>query len=272
MTNLLDVQNYWQEHPLHSYELCELGTPQFFENLDCIKRNDIEKFALPFFAFTSFRGKKVLDAGCGPGWFTIQYALGSAEVTAVDLTPRAVELTLQHLAYKKLAANVREANIENLPFEDESFDLVISLGVLHHTPKITLALHECFRVLKSGGQAKIALYHKGILHQPLIFKLMQQVMRLLGVKHPGADLSRTARDVDEFIRQYDGIRNPVGIGKTTREWKGELRQAGFKIKRHELHYFPRRFLPCQRWIPDFVHAILDRLFGALIYFDLVKPK
>ena len=272
MTNLLEVRNYWQEHPLHSYELGELGTLEFFDNLHRIKSQDIEKFALPFLAFNSFAGKKVLDAGCGPGWFTVQYALGEAEVTAIDLTPRAVELTRRHLAFKRLTAEVREANVEKMPFEDETFDLIVSLGVLHHTPKTALAFHECFRVLKRDGTAKFALYHKGILHQPLIFKLMQRLMRLLGVRHPGADLSRTAGDVDEFIRQYDGIHNPVGIGKTTREWKKALQQAGFKIKRHELHYFPRRFIPCQRWIPDFIHKILDRMFGTLVYFDLVKPN
>ncbi len=272
MTDLLQVRQYWQEHPLHSFELGELGTAGFFENLDQIKRRDIEKYAIPFFDFNEFKGKKVLDVGCGPGWFTVQYTLGGAHVTAIDLTPCAVELTQKHLAYKNLTANVQEANAENLPFEDEKFDLVISLGVLHHTPKTLEAFRECFRMLKQGGKAKIALYQKGILLHPRVFKIVRKMMQILGVKHPGADLSRSANNIDEFIRQYDGVGNPLGVAKTIREWKEELEQVGFGVKSHELHYFPRRFIPFQRWIPNFVHANLDRHFGTLVYFELEKAS
>ena len=271
MADLLEVRKYWQEHPLHSYELGALWTPKFFENLARIKREDIEKFALRFWAFDSFAGKKILDVGCGPGWFTVQYALGGAEVTAVDLTPRAVDLTRKYLEYKKIGANVQEANAENMPFSDRFFDFVLSAGVLHHTPYPEAAFRECFRVLKRGGVAKIVLYHKGLLHRKGVFGLMRMLMRFLRVRHPGSDLSQTAKDPDDFIRQYDGSSNPVGIGKTTAEWSRDLRQAGFLIQRRELHYFPSRFVPFHRWIPEFVHAFLDRTFGTLIYFDLRKP-
>lgn len=269
MAELSEVRNYWQEHPLHSFELGGLGSARFFENLDLIKKGDIEKYALPFFGFGNFKGKRILDVGCGPGWFSVQYALGGAQVTAIDLTRHAVELTQKHLAYKGLTADVQEANAEDLPFDCEQFDLVISLGVLHHTPKTELAFAECYRVLKPGGAAKIALYHKGILHRPLVFRFLRKIMQVLDIKHPGADLSKT-HDIDEFVRQYDGADNPLGIAKTTKEWKEDLKQAGFAVKSYELHYFPKRFIPFRHWIPDFLHSFLDRNFGTLIYFELAK--
>lgn len=271
IARLSEVRDYWNEHPLHSYELGRLGTPGFFDDLDRIKRSDIEKFAIPFWAFDAFRGKRVLDIGSGPGWFTVQYALGGAKVTAIDLTPRAVELTRKYLELKKLRAEVQEASAENLPFQDKGFDLVLSAGVLHHTPNPLSAFRECFRVLRPGGSAKMALYHKGVLHSPVLFAVTRTLMKLWGVKHPGADLPRTAKDPDDFIRQYDGAGNPVGIGKTTAEWSRDLKSAGFSIARHELHYFPTRFIPFQNWIPGFFHHGLDRAFGALIYFDLIRP-
>jgi hypothetical protein len=94
-------------------------------------------------------------------------------------------------------------------------------------------------------------------------------MKLFQVKHPGANLA-VANDVDEFIRQYDGFGNPVGIGKTKKEWSEMLEMAGFHTRGTEIHFFPKRFLPFGGKIPDCIHYVLDRFFGTMIYFDLKK--
>lgn len=270
MATVEDVRNYWNEHPLLSYELEAPGSPAFFDALDHAKVDDSDKFALGYWGFDSFRDKKLLDIGCGPGWVAMMYANGGANVTAVDLTPAAVELAKKHLAYKSVTADVREANAEQLPFADETFDVVVSSGVLHHTPDTCRAFREAARVLKAGRPAKITLYHKGILHSPALFWLVKLVMQAAGVKHPGADLGKKASNVDDFIRQYDGFENPVGIGKSTSSWIADLEQAGFRVDAWELHYFPKRFLPFSRFVPDWLHAFLDTNFGTMIYFDLTK--
>ncbi len=94
------VRAYWEAHPLLSYELEAPGSPRFFDELDRVKREDIERFAMKYWDFAAYRGKSVLDVGCGPGWVTVQYAAAGANVTAVDLTSAAVELTKKHLAYR----------------------------------------------------------------------------------------------------------------------------------------------------------------------------
>ncbi len=270
MADIEDVRRYWNAHPLLSHELGEPGTPAFFAALDRIKRGDSERYALPYWAFDKFPGKRVLDVGCGPGWLTVQYAKGGAIVDAVDLTPRAVEITRAHLASCGLTANVRTANAEALPFADGSFDLVISSGVLHHTPDTFKAFRECRRVLKPGGIAKITLYRKGIAHNRFTFMFTRRLMRLAGMKHPGADPARDARDVDDFIRQYDGTGNPIGIAKSNADWAAMLERAGFEVESAEVHFFPRRFLPFARFVPDAVHRLLDALTGTMVYFDLTK--
>ena len=266
-----DVRRYWQEHPLFSYEVGEPGTPSFFERLDEIKKIDVERFSRAYWEFDRFQGRRVLDVGCGPGWLTVQYALAGARVTAIDLTSTAVDLTRRFLVYKGLDAEVREANAESLPFPSGEFDLVVSSGVLHHTPNVQKALSECQRVLKDGAHAKLTFYHKGLLHGPLVFRATRTAMRLFGVKHPGADLARTSVSVDDFIRQYDGAANPIGVGKTTAEWTRQLAAAGFTVSDHELHFFPKRFLPLSQIVPTAIHRWLDSRVGTMIYFRADKP-
>lgn len=266
-----DVHRYWNENPLFTHELPDVGSSAYFDALDEIKRSDVERFSTSFWQFDAFRERRVLDVGCGPGWISVQYALRGAHVDSVDLTERAVDLTNAHLAHRGLSATVRVGNAEDLPFDDATFDLVVSSGVLHHTPNTPQAFSECLRVLKPGGRAKITLYRKGALHHPALFWLTRAVMRLLSVRHPGADLSKEATNVDDFIRRYDGADNPIGIAYTDRQWRDMLIKAGFTYERHEVHFFPRRFVPTPRLIPEAMHRALDRRLGTMVYFDLLRP-
>lgn len=271
MAGIEEVKQYWEKHPLYGYELENIGSKEFFDNIDRIKREDVERFALKYWEFDKFRDRLVSDIGCGPGWLTVNYASNGARVYAIDLTSRAVSLTTEFLRYYGLRANVGEGNAEDLVFKDNFFDLVVASGVLHHTPDIFRAMKEVYRVLKPGGKAKLTLYYKGILHKKLIFTIVRIVMGFLRIKHPGVNLSKEARDIDDFIRQYDGINNPIGIGKTHKEWGDMLKQAGFIINSHQLHFFPRRFIPFKKVIPRFIHWLLDKYLGTMVYFDLHKP-
>lgn len=263
-----DVRAYWNSKPLFSHEVAEVGSPAYFDRIDTIKRTDVERFGMEYWEFDRFKGKNVLDIGCGPGWLTTQYARGGANVTAIDLTDAAVELTRKHLAYRGLHGTVSTANAEALPFDDGTFDLVASSGVLHHTPDTQATFRESLRVLRPGGTAKITLYRLGVLHQPTVFRLTKATMRLLGVRHPGADMAGTASGVEDFVRQYDGAGNPIGIAKTNEEWAEDLRRAGFVVVRTENHFFPARFLPMR--VPRSAHLFLDRTLGTMVYFTLRK--
>ena len=218
MPGVEEVKEYWNRNPLFSYEVENVGSRAFFDRLDEIKRNDVERFSFTYWEFPSFSGKRVLDVGCGPGWIAVMYAQAGAIVTAVDLTSTAVELTKRNIEQHGLTAVVREANAEELPFDSNTFDLVVSSGVLHHTPDFKRAITECFRVLRPGGTAKLTFYRKGILHHRFVWPFTCLAMRLVGMRHPGADRAIHSITVEDFVRQYDGAANPVGIAMTNSQW------------------------------------------------------
>ena len=111
----------------------------------------------------AFGGKRCLDAGCGGGRATIMMAeAGASEVVALDLSKTNVETTLMR-AQRRGCSNVvaREASLLDVPLEDESFDVVWSNGVLHHTGDTDGSLKEITRLLRPGGWMWLYLYGSG---------------------------------------------------------------------------------------------------------------
>jgi hypothetical protein len=93
-------------------------------------------------------------------------------------------------------------------------------------------------------------------------------MRVSGARHPGADLGRESTSVADFVRQYDGAENPVGIAKKEGDWASDLRVAGWEVVSVERHYFPARMVPPMRYAPRWVRRIVDRYFATMVYFTL----
>ena len=102
-----------------------------------------------------FRGKRVLDAGCGIGRHAYYAAQYGAQVWAVDISD-AVEVAARNTA--GTGAHVIQADLNHLPFREESFDLVYSMGVLHHLPEPETAFRYLLRFVKPGGEFRMFLY------------------------------------------------------------------------------------------------------------------
>lgn len=138
----------------------EFGTREFFDEVERHRYEEYAPWMPSVMGFNGFAGARLLEVGCGMGSDLLQFARGGAKVTGVDLTPRSVEITRHRFQLYDERGDFVLSDGEHLPFADESFDVVYSNGVLHHTPDTAGAVQEVHRVLKRGGLAKVMLYHK----------------------------------------------------------------------------------------------------------------
>lgn len=123
-------------------------------------RYRLEPYIRDFARFSDWTGKDVLEIGVGLGADHQSFAEAGARLCGIDLTERAIKHTLARFDLLSLHSDLRVADAEALPYADDTFDLVYSWGVLHHTPDTPTAIGEVRRVLRPGGTATIMIYHK----------------------------------------------------------------------------------------------------------------
>lgn len=111
----------------------------------------------------SAKGKKTLDAGSGTGRLSIRLLEAGADVTALDISPEMLAI----LKSKNPDIETVEGDLENMPFEDRTFDMVFSSLALVHLKKIEPFLDECYRVLKDDGKLILVNVH---YRKPMVLK------------------------------------------------------------------------------------------------------
>ena len=142
----------------------ELGTREFFDGIERHRYTEYAPWMPRVMEFEKVRGARLLEIGCGMGTDLLQFARNGARCVGIDLTPRSVEITRHRFHLYGAEAGLMISDGEHLPFRDESFDVVYSNGVLHHTPDTAGAIREVYRVLRQGGVAKVMLYHRHSLN------------------------------------------------------------------------------------------------------------
>ena len=157
---LEDVRSYWNEY-VNDIEITQhpVGSPEFFEALEKYRYDKID-YLLDYVDFPQYKSKKILEIGCGVGNDLMQFARAGADVSARDITENAVKLAAANLAREGYKGDIKQGNAEALDFPDDTFDVVYSHGVLHHTVDTEKSIGEVRRVLKPGGEAIIMLYNR----------------------------------------------------------------------------------------------------------------
>src|SRR5262245_58812711 len=256
------VREFWQAHPCGSkFSDAPIGSPEFFARVEAHRYE--KEWHIPEAAdFNAARGLRVLEIGCGIGTDGLRFAKAGAVYSGVDLTEAAVELAKKNFAVFGITGDFRVADAEMLDFANESFDLVYSHGVLHHTPDIDAAVREIRRVLRPCGRAIVMLYHRGSYNYHIGIRVLRRLGAGLlqseqGIKlihnltrEPIDSLREHARlalkngefSAEKFLSQStDGAGNPLARVYSRREARELFKD--FREVRLQTYFLNKRFIP-----------------------------
>jgi SAM-dependent methyltransferase len=258
------VRAFWQANPCGvKFADAAPGTRHFYELVEAHRY--AKEWHIPVAAdFRSARDLKVLEIGCGLGTDGAQFAEAGADYTGVDLTEAAVDLARKRFELFDLPGKLQTADAENLDFADESFDLVYSHGVLHHTPETAKAVKEVHRVLRPGGHAVVMLYHRGSYNYRVNISVLRRAGAHLLKWEPGvklinkitgepldslrrhAKLLKTEKESylkpEEFLSQNtDGAGNPLARVYSRREARELFKD--FSEVTLKTYFLNKRWLP-----------------------------
>ncbi len=162
MTSIDNVRAFWDARPCNvRHGVSEVGTRDYFDEVEA-RRYFVEPHIPSFADFARWRGKRVLEVGCGIGTDAINFARAGADVTVVDLSEKSLDLCRRRFEVYGLPLKSFLGSVEELSdvVPVEPYDLVYSFGVLHHTPLPEWALREIREHLRPGGELRAMVYAK----------------------------------------------------------------------------------------------------------------
>ncbi|MGQ0743222.1 MAG: methyltransferase domain-containing protein [Acidimicrobiales bacterium] len=154
------VQQQWNSDPCGSQYVksADPHTLDWYLEAERYRYQEYGPWMRSTMEFEAWNGRKVLEIGAGMGTDLAQFAASGAVVTDYDLSAGHLERARENFALRGLRATFLHGDAETLPLEDETFDLVYSNGVIHHTPNTDRVVAEAYRVLKPGGQVTVMVY------------------------------------------------------------------------------------------------------------------
>jgi len=267
-----EVISFWDRRPCNIHHSPKpIGTREYFDEVE--KRKYFVEPHIPRFAqFERWKGKKVLEIGCGIGTDTINFARHGAHVTAIDISPKSVNLVAIRAKVYGLEDKIKlyVGNAEKLSeiIPPEPYDLVYSFGVIHHTPHPE-------RVI-----AQVRLHY---CHTDTVFKLMVyhryswKVLWILFKYGKGRFW-----DLKRLIAQYSEAQTgcPVTYTFSKREITKLLERNAFRVQRIWIdHIFPYKISSYKQYqyekvwyfrhLPSSLFRFLETHFGWHMCIDAI---
>lgn len=159
---ITEVKKFWDDRPCnirHSDK--DIGTKEYFDEVEA-KKFFVEPHILDFTEFSNWEGKKVLEIGCGLATVGANFAINGAEYTGVELSESSLELAKKRFEVIGQSGNFYYGNAEELSsfVPAETYDLIYSFGVIHHSPYPEKIISEIKKYMNENSTLKIMLYAK----------------------------------------------------------------------------------------------------------------
>ncbi|MBI2010698.1 MAG: methyltransferase domain-containing protein [Candidatus Colwellbacteria bacterium] len=255
------VRKFWDDRPCNiRHSPKEVGTLEYFEQVR-ERRYFVEQHIAGFTQFERWEGKSVLEVGCGIGTDTIEFAKAGARVTAVDLSPKSLEIARRRFEVYGLDATLVEANAETLSkaIPPRPYDLVYSWGVIHHTPNPGDALEEFRKYCGRETEVRVMVYAKW----------SWKVLWII-VKFGKGMFWKWRKLVGEYSEAQEG--SPVTYVYSAREARVLFEAHGFEVLSigkdfifpFSVPYYRKyqyRKVWYFRWMPRFLFRALERFLG-----------
>lgn len=212
-----EVARFWDARPCNvQHSPRSVGTREYFDEVEA-RRYFVEPHIPRFAEFERWRGKRVLEIGCGIGTDTMNFARHGALVTAADVSERSVNIARERADVYGLGDRIRfyvgdaERLSDFVPVEH--YDLVYSFGVIHHTPRPERVIEQIKHYVRPGSTVKIMVYHRrswkvlGILlaHGHGRFWAVDQVVAKHSEAQTGCPITYTYLP-GQVMRLLDGFR------------------------------------------------------------------
>jgi 2-polyprenyl-3-methyl-5-hydroxy-6-metoxy-1,4-benzoquinol methylase len=257
------VREYWDARPVNiRHSPKPVGTREYFDEVEA-RKYFVEPHIPGFAEFDRWKGNRVLEIGCGIGTDTINFARAGAEVAAVELSGKSLEIAEQRARVYGLEDRVHfyQGNGEELDsfLPRERFDLVYSFGVIHHTPHPERVLRQIRDFVAPGGTVKIMVYHRRS------WKVLWILLR-----YGKGRFWRASELVARFSEAETG--SPVTYTYTRQGFRRLMEENGFRVREVRVdHIFPHRIRDYVRyryvkvwyfrWMPTWMFRWLERRFG-----------
>lgn len=255
--NIYDnIRDFWNEQPCGSTHMdYPLGSKEYFDNFDPYYI-DLYPYLLPFIDLESLKGRTVMEIGLGSGVTLHRISEVADMCFGLDISDKTIELNEKRKALYSLKYDLINASATQIPLEDNSVDVVVSIGCLHHIPDIDKAIAEIHRVLKPNGLLKGMVYYRHSYRNRFYIPRMIR-------KNP----KWKGKTVDECIcEMYDGKGNPYGVVYSKEEIQNLL--AKFSITKFQIENFEGSelgrawgIIPRKVWL-----ATLGKVLGLDLYF------
>ncbi len=199
-----EVKEFWDGRPCnirHSQK--ELGTREYFDEV-ADKKFFVEPHIKSFSNFNEWNGKRVLEIGCGLATVGINFASHGANYTGVELSEESLDLAKQRFDVYNMKGEFYSGNAEELSsfVPVETYDLIYSFGVIHHSPHPEKIISEIKKYMNEDSTLKIMLYAKDSWKNYMIESGLDQPEAQYGC--PIAN-TYTKDDVVELLDGYDII-------------------------------------------------------------------